>query len=41
LRAAGWREAGEFLPHSGIRFLQNGCISCPEDHQKQRFLLAA
>jgi len=22
-------EAGEFLPHSGIRFPQNGCISCP------------
>jgi hypothetical protein len=23
-------EAGEFLPHSGIRFPQNGCISCPQ-----------
>jgi PD-(D/E)XK nuclease superfamily len=23
-------EAGEFLPHSGIRFSQNGCISCPQ-----------
>ena len=22
-------ESGEFLPHSGIRFPQNGCISCP------------
>jgi len=22
-------EAGEFLPHSGIRFPQNGCLSCP------------
>ncbi len=22
-------EAGEFLPHSGIRFPQNGCVSCP------------
>lgn len=22
-------EAGQFLPHSGIRFPQNGCISCP------------
>ena len=21
-------EAGEFLPHSGIRFPQNGCVSC-------------
>jgi hypothetical protein len=21
-------EAGQFLPHSGIRFPQNGCISC-------------
>jgi len=23
-------EGGEFLPHSGIRFPQNGCISCPQ-----------
>jgi hypothetical protein len=23
-------EAGDFLPHSGIRFPQNGCISCPQ-----------
>jgi len=23
-------EAGEFLPHSGIHFPQNGCISCPQ-----------
>jgi hypothetical protein len=23
-------EAGEFLPHSGIRFPQNCCISCPQ-----------
>jgi hypothetical protein len=22
-------ESGQFLPHSGIRFPQNGCISCP------------
>ena len=22
-------EAGQFPPHSGIRFPQNGCISCP------------
>ncbi len=22
-------EAGHFLPHSGIRFPQNGCLSCP------------
>ncbi len=22
-------EAGQFLPHSGIRFPQNGCLSCP------------
>jgi hypothetical protein len=22
-------EAGQFLPHSGIRFPQNGCESCP------------
>jgi hypothetical protein len=22
-------EAGHFLPHSGIRFPQNGCVSCP------------
>jgi len=23
-------EAGEFLPHSGIRFPQDGCITCPQ-----------
>jgi hypothetical protein len=23
-------EAGQFSPHSGIRFPQNGCISCPQ-----------
>jgi hypothetical protein len=23
-------EAGEFLQHSGIRFPQNGCVSCPQ-----------
>jgi hypothetical protein len=23
-------EADEFLPHSGIRFPQNGCVSCPQ-----------
>src|SRR5207245_754888 len=23
-------EAGEFLPHSGIRFLHNGCVSCSQ-----------
>ncbi|PYU29236.1 MAG: hypothetical protein DMG32_00560 [Acidobacteria bacterium] len=22
-------QAGQFLPHSGIRFPQNGCVSCP------------
>ncbi len=22
-------EAGRFLPHAGIRFPQNGCVSCP------------
>ncbi len=22
-------ETGDFLPHSGIRFPQNGCVSCP------------
>ena len=22
-------ESGHFLPHSGIRFPQNGCVSCP------------
>ncbi len=22
-------ESGQFLPHSGIRFPQNGCVSCP------------
>ncbi len=27
--AASQIEAGQFLPHSGIRFLQNGCVSCP------------
>jgi hypothetical protein len=21
-------EAGQFLPHSGIRFPQNGCVGC-------------
>jgi hypothetical protein len=26
----GQIEAGHFLPHSGIRFPQNGCISCPQ-----------
>ena len=26
---AGSMEAGQFLPHSGIRFPQNGCVSCP------------
>jgi hypothetical protein len=25
----GQIEAGQFLPHSGIRFPQNGCVSCP------------
>src|SRR5713226_6345282 len=25
----GQIEAGHFLPHSGIRFPQNGCVSCP------------
>lgn len=25
----GHIEAGEFLPHSGIRFPQNGCVTCP------------
>src|SRR5712692_5095107 len=28
-QAAGQIEAGQFLPHSGIRFPQNGCVSCP------------
>ena len=23
-------EAAEFPPHSGIRFPQNGCVSCPQ-----------
>jgi len=23
-------EAGEFAPHSGIRFPRNGCVSCPQ-----------
>jgi len=27
--ATGRIEAGQFLPHSGIRFPQNGCTSCP------------
>jgi hypothetical protein len=27
--AIGRIEAGQFLPHSGIRFPQNGCVSCP------------
>ena len=22
-------EAGQFLPHTGIRFPQNGCVACP------------
>src|ERR1700722_157172 len=22
-------EAGQFLPHSGIRFPSNGCVGCP------------
>jgi len=22
-------EGGQFLPHSGIRFPQNGCVACP------------
>jgi len=26
----GHIEAGEFLPHSGIRFPQNGCLSCAQ-----------
>jgi hypothetical protein len=26
---AGQIEAGQFLPHSGVRFPQNGCVSCP------------
>ena len=25
----GQIEAGQFLPHSGIRFPQSGCVSCP------------
>ena len=24
----GQIKAGEFIPHSGIRFPQNGCVSC-------------
>ncbi len=28
-QTAGQIEAGQFLPHSGIRFPQNGCMSCP------------
>jgi hypothetical protein len=24
----GQIDAGQFLPHSGIRFPQNGCVSC-------------
>ena len=27
--AIGQIGAGQFLPHSGIRFPQNGCVSCP------------
>ena len=23
-------EAGQFMPHSGIRFPQNGCVSCSQ-----------
>jgi hypothetical protein len=25
----GQIEAGQFVAHSGIRFPQNGCVSCP------------
>ncbi len=28
-QAVGRIEGGDFLPHSGIRFPQNGCVSCP------------
>ena len=28
-QSIGQIEAGYFLPHSGIRFPQNGCLSCP------------
>ena len=28
-QSIGQIEAGQFLPHSGIRFPQNGCVSCP------------
>ncbi len=28
-QTVGQIEAGQFLPHSGIRFPQNGCVSCP------------
>src|SRR2546425_1090634 len=27
--SVGQIQAGQFLPHSGIRFPQNGCVSCP------------
>ncbi|HLB90005.1 MAG TPA: PD-(D/E)XK nuclease family protein [Terriglobales bacterium] len=27
--SVGQIEAGQFLPHSGIRFPHNGCVSCP------------
>ncbi len=28
-QTVGQIEAGQFLPHTGIRFPQNGCVSCP------------
>jgi hypothetical protein len=28
-QTTGQIEAAQFLPHSGIRFPQNGCVSCP------------
>jgi len=28
-QTVGQIEAGQFLPHTGIRFPQNGCLSCP------------
>ena len=28
-QTVGQIEAGQFLPRSGIRFPQNGCVSCP------------
>ena len=28
-QTVGQIEAAQFLPHSGIRFPQNGCVSCP------------